>query len=96
MESLARVTWLYVREDESIRVNRSGSGLSVTTNGPGYDRRVFTFADNGTASEFLKLYEDSLARNGWTLQAFVERRSQQAPGAFLDGADRRSKVPVAH
>lgn len=96
MEALARVEWLFVRGEETIRVNRSANGLSVAANGPGHDRRVFKFADEVTAAEFLRLYEHFLAGGGWVLQAFVERRSNAAPGLLPEGGERRRRRQDAH
>jgi hypothetical protein len=88
MEALARVSWLFVRGAEAIRVNYAARTLSVAANGPGHDRRVFKFGDEETAAEFLKLYEYFLTGGGWVLQAFVERRSEQ-PGAPTEEGERR-------
>ena len=96
METLARVTWLFVRGEETIRVKLSSNGLALTASGPRYEQRVFRFADSGTAGEFLRLYEHYLVDTGWGLQGFVERRSRQPEAFFPDGLDRRRRVDVAH
>ena len=93
MELLERVAWLFVRGEETIRVDRSANGLAVAASGPGHDRRVFSFADEVTAAEFLNLYERFLAGGGWSLQAFVERRSREAGNAV---PDRRAPPPLVH
>jgi len=89
MEPLARVSWLFVRGEEAIRVNYSAAGLSVAVNGPGHERRVLTFGDEETASEFMKLYEHSLTGSNWVLQAFVERRTGRKADPMPEGGDRR-------
>ena len=97
METLARVTWLFVRGEESISLKLSSTGLALTASGPRYEHRVFRFADTATAEEFLRLYEHHLVDSGWGLQGFVERRSPQADGFFPEDLDRRRRrVEVAH
>ena len=92
MNERERVTWLFVRGDETIRVNRSANRLAVAASGPGHDRRVFRFADEVTAVEFLNLYERFLVDGGWSLQAFVERRSREVENVVPD----RRAPPLVH
>ena len=95
MESLARVSWLFIRGEEAIRVNYSAEGLSIAVSGPGYERRLFRFGDEDTASEFVKLYEHFLSGDGWVLQAFVERRAGSGTaGAAPERGDRRRGTPA--
>jgi hypothetical protein len=96
METLARVTWLYVRGEETIRVELAANGLAITASGPRYEHRVYRFADKVTAEEFLRLYEHDLSEGGWGLQGFVDRRSPQADGFFPKDLDRRRRREVAH
>ena len=91
VNTLARVAWLFVRGDEAIRVDVSADGLRVAANGPGHERRIFKFGDEPTATEFIRLYEHSLAGAGWVLQAFVERRAGNAPDLVPDGGERRRR-----
>lgn len=93
MESLARLTWLFIRGEETIHVSYSAETLSVSSQGPGHDHRRFAFADEATAAEFLRLYEHYLAGGGWTLQAFVERRA--GPPTPPDTGERRRRRPPA-
>jgi hypothetical protein len=95
MDTLARVTWLFVKGNDTIRLKLSPNGLSLAANGPRYDQRVFRFGDEATAKEFLRLYELDLIGSGWTLQGFVERRSPESPGVFTAGPDRRRRQEVA-
>jgi hypothetical protein len=89
VDAITRVVRLFVRGDETIRINVSVDGLSITTNGPGHERRIFNFGDEPTASEFIRLYEHFLTHGGWALQAFVERRSSNSLGGVPEGGDRR-------
>lgn len=91
METLARVAWLFVRGDETIRINVTADGLSLAANGPGHERKHFKFGDEPTATEFIRLYEHSLTGAGWALQAFVERRSSNRHSAVPEGGDRRRR-----
>lgn len=92
MTVLSRVTWLFVRGDESVRVSQLDPGLAITADGPGHSERVFTFGDEPTADEFLRLYEQDLLDDGWVLQAFVDRRC--TPGPVPLGGDRRRGAGV--
>jgi preprotein translocase subunit Sss1 len=92
MESRARVTSLFVRGDQSIRIECSSNGLSVASHEPGHERRVFRFADTPTAEEFLKLFEQHLAGDGWVLQAFVERRATGSGGPPPAFGERRRRT----
>lgn len=74
MQTLSRVTWLFVRGTETIRVSHLDSTLSVTVEGPGHQERLFTFGDPATLDEFLHLYEQNLVDDGWMLQGFVDRQ----------------------
>jgi hypothetical protein len=96
METLSRVTWLFVRGDDTIRVKLSSSGLTVAVSGPRYEARLFRFADTATSDEFLRLYEQHLISDGWGLQGFVERRSTHGTAAFPKGLDRRRSIEVTH
>jgi hypothetical protein len=89
VEPLARVSWLFVRGEEAIRVNYSAEELGIEVSGPGSKRRRFRFGDEETASEFLRLYEYSLSADGWVLQAFVERRGSGRAGSPAGGRERR-------
>jgi hypothetical protein len=89
MEALARVSWLFVRGTETIRLNYSAETLSLAASGPGHDRKIFTFGDESTAAEFLRLYEHSLTTGGWALQAVVERRARALSSATPAGGERR-------
>lgn len=91
MNARARVAWLFVRGDETVRLNALDNGLSVAANGPGHERRIFKFGDEPTRAEFVRLYEHFLAGAGWVLQAFVERRSSNTPGQLPEGGDRRRR-----
>jgi len=95
METLARVTWLFVKGNDTIRLKLSADGFSLAVSGPRYDYRVFRFGDEPTAKEFLRLYELDLIGSGWALQGFVERRSPHSPAVFTGGPDRRRRQEVA-
>jgi len=94
MQRLSRVTSLFIRGEESIRLSHLDTKLSVTAEGPGQNQRIFTFGDQATADEFLRLYEQNLIDDGWVLQAVVDRRSGR--GSVPTDGDRRRAVAVAH
>ena len=96
METLDRVTWLFLRGDETIRVKLATNGLLLAANGPRYEQRVFRFGDETTAKEFFRLYEQDLTDSGWILQGFVERRTPPPNGVFPAAGDRRRRQEVAH
>jgi hypothetical protein len=87
---MERVSWLFVRGSESIRVDFRTDHLAIAARGPGQEERTFRFGDESTAVEFMKLYEHFLVSSGWVLQAFVERRAERGPGP-LPRSDRRRR-----
>ena len=89
---MERVSWLFVRESDSIRVDCRSDQLAITAYGPGPAERTFRFADQFTVAEFMKLYEQHLAADGWILQAFVERRADRASHAPPRDRRRRSDL----
>jgi hypothetical protein len=87
---MERVSWLFIRSAESIRVDFRSDQLAITAHGPGKEERTYTFGDESTAVEFMRLYEQSLGSSGWVLQAFVERRAERGAGPSPP-ADRRRR-----
>jgi hypothetical protein len=86
---MERVSWLFVRSSESIRVDFRSDELAITARGPGQEERTFRFGDEATAVEFLKLYEHFLVSSNWVLQAFVERRAERGTGPVPHSERRR-------
>ena len=95
MEGLSRVSWLFIRGSDTVRINFSADTLSLDVSGPGHERKVFKFGDQATAAEFLKLNEYFLTGGGWVLQAFVERRSDRSSGSPPQGRERRRGAGLA-
>ena len=69
-------SWLFVRANESVRLVRYGYGMVViSVEGPGPDKAVQGFQDQGTAQKFLVNLQEKLLADFWTfLGSDVERR----------------------
>lgn len=72
-----RQTWLFVRESESIWLQRPADGaLRVALHGPLTHRREFTFHGELELLDFISDVERRLVERGWTLQASEDRRTK--------------------
>jgi hypothetical protein len=74
MERPDREAWLYMRDDEAIRILRSSSGPMFLVCGPGTAEHAHTFDSSATLADFLRWYMERLEVDGWVLQAFTDRR----------------------
>ena len=106
--TLVTQAWLYVRGDESIRVTRLPTGVTLLVFGPRSAEHSHQFDSEPTLNEFWRWYEEHLLAGGWVLHERVERRSAGeragsaadrrapgAPGARPDGGpDRRRRAPA--
>jgi hypothetical protein len=85
--------WLYIRDQESMRVEmRDGS---LTLYGPGARLRTMEFADGAAATLAHLRLEQELVGSGWSLeQMTTERRSGQERRARPRGTERRQLTVV--
>jgi hypothetical protein len=87
MDDLARHHWLYIRGDESIHVTRLQFKVRVA--GPRATEQLHLFNEGAAVEIFLGWYGEALRRDGWVLQAYVDRRDTEAARAPYAGPDRR-------
>ena len=90
-----RRTWLFVRDCESIWLQRPADGaLRVTLHGPLTHRREFTFHGELELLDFLNDAERRLVEKGWTLQGFGQLEDRRRPGGWNVGVfvDRRRQL----
>lgn len=86
---MAILAWLFLRGSESIRIVRDPGAFVLRVDGPGYEREVHAFKDEGEISEFQRTYEARLLTDGWMLAASQERRSGRDRRSNKRGTDRR-------
>ena len=90
MGVLDRHTWLYVREQATIHMSRMDMNLTVY--GPGPAEHSHLFRDIESLEEFLRWYGEALERDGWILQAYVDRRTSLPDDSKPpDGVERRRR-----
>lgn len=90
MGSVAGTTraWLYVRDDQSVRIELRNGSLAIY--GPGDRFRRADFDDTVTAMLELSRLEQDLVSDRWSLeQMTTERRSGRDRRAGTRGGDRR-------
>jgi len=73
MTDFTRHTWLYVRGDTSVHIARMD--MTLTVYGPGPVEHVHLFRDDASLDGFLHWYGEALERDGWVIQAYVDRRA---------------------
>ena len=71
------VAWLYIRADESVRIEmtRSSSGYRLDVWGPGRARAAHEFDAAPAAISAAEMHKRSLVEQGFALQARAERRA---------------------
>jgi hypothetical protein len=90
MERIARHAWLYVRDGASVHIARMD--LTLTVYGPGPAEHQHLFRDNASLDEFLRWYGEALDREGWVLQAYIDRRAApREASAAPGGVERRRR-----
>jgi len=100
-------SWLFVRNDESVRIVRRGE-FELSVSGPKWKRAVYRFHSELEISTFQAGYEQRLVNEGFTFEAFRNdrRRREQAlarvrastahPGVVRNEGRRHSSLaPVA-
>jgi hypothetical protein len=88
-----RRTWLFVRDAESIWLQRAADGaLRVALHVPLTHRREFTFHGELELLDFLNDVERRLVDKGWTLQGFGQPEDSRTmtEGGVLE--DRRRQL----
>jgi hypothetical protein len=91
MTKLERYRWLYVRGEASVHITREP--LKLTVCGPGDAEKVYSFGDADTLIEFVRLYDGALMRDGWILQAYLDRRARDRDaGAVPASGERRRRA----
>ena len=84
-------SWLFVRNDESVRIVRRGD-LELTVCGPRWKRAVHRFRSELELSTYQASYEHRLVDDGFTFEAF---RSDRRKGHSAARGQRRTARPVA-
>lgn len=74
MDVQRKLAWLFLREDESIRVTRDSTAFMLLMCGPGSAEHSHHFDSEATLEEFLAWYEQRLESEGWILKGAIERR----------------------
>ncbi len=91
-----RRTWLFVRDGESIWLERPADGaLRVALHGPLTHRREFSFHGELELLDFISDVERRLVEKGWTLQGFGqpdERRTKPEAWTVDVLEDRRRQI----
>lgn len=89
-ESAVLDSWLFVRQDESVRIVRR-SNLELSVCGPRWKRSVHRFRSELELSSFQASYEQRLLNDGFTFEGFrKDRRHPQRPQPSM--ARRRPSV----
>ena len=91
LTDLAGAIWVYIRRDETIRmeVRSIHDGLQLVTHGPRERQRAYDFADPLLLVQHQAAYEDHLLALGYSLGAFTSARTQPfADQAHLHTANR--------
>jgi hypothetical protein len=92
MTSMVRETWVYIRGDESIWITRDADCLYIS--GPLDAAQTRVFDTEASLTEFVHAFGAHLTtKEGWVLQAFVDRRVAQGPMPF--GERRRGQHGVS-
>jgi len=86
---MAILAWLFLRSEDSIRIVRDPGAFVLRIEGPGYEREVHAFKNEGEVATFQRNYEMRLTAEGWVLGASQERRSGRERRADARGSDRR-------
>lgn len=89
---MPQTSWLFVRDGESIWIERQGSSLVVA--GPGPKREDHDFPDEAALETFQIALAERLAGDGWFLWAFDRDRrlEQDRRQTKRTSADRRQAV----
>lgn len=83
-------SWLFVRNDESVRIVRRGD-FELSVSGPKWKRAVHRFRSELELSTYQARYEQQLVDEGFTFEAFRKdrRRGQQQPARVPEPKARR-------
>jgi hypothetical protein len=81
--------WLFVRNDESIRVTRDSSAFVLLVCGPGSAEHSHHFDSETSLEDFRAWYEQLLESEGWTLKGALERRVTVDRSDVPQGPERR-------
>ncbi len=70
-------SWLYTREDESVRVeaHEDGGVWAASITGPGTENRLRLFRDRSTFETFRAEHDRELVSRGFRLRVLAERRA---------------------
>jgi hypothetical protein len=87
------MAWLFVRNDESIRMTRDSTVFVLLVCGPGSTEHSHHFDSEASLEEFRAWYEERLDSDGWTLKGAVERRVNADRSDVPSGLERRRGRP---
>jgi hypothetical protein len=86
--------WLFVRGEESIRIQRASPGIRLLTYGPADAKDFHDFTSVALLEEFLESYQQRLKNDGWVLAIVSERRQSEqtmSPEQERRARERRAK-----
>jgi DNA-binding response OmpR family regulator len=86
-------SWLFVRDDESVRIVRRGD-FEVSVSGPGSKRGVRRFGSELKVSRYQADYEQRLVNSGFTFEAFREDRRGRGDRPREYGGPERRLAPA--
>ena len=94
MATSVETSWLFIRQNETVRVFRAGpTWLQLGIAGPQGARRVLRFASEEELASFQQTQEQQLLEDGWHLEGRnVERRSGTDRRRTSRGPERRAST----
>ena len=84
-------SWLFSKQNESIRIVRPSDALVIITEGPAHERIRREFPDEAALQSFEVEMAESLAERGWILLGKNYDRRQRGDDAARTGAAERRK-----
>ena len=93
-ESDALDSWLFVRNEESVRIVRRGD-FELNVCGPRFKRAVHRFRSELELSSFQADYEQRLVNDGFTFEGFRKERRQSDRSVPRDRSAGRRRAKVA-
>jgi len=89
-------SWLFIRQNETVRVFRPGPPyLQLAIAGPQGLRRTLRFDREADLQDFQRDHEEQLIKEGWHLEGTdVDRRSGKDRRKVPRGPERRSSEPL--
>ena len=82
------MVWLFIRGDESIRITRFPTALTLLIHGPGHAEHSHKFESRASLEDFQQCHEQRLLSAGWMLVEVADRRrsGQDSPSIEMISA----------